>query len=159
VHDIAIPAGASGLVAHYRDISPRAPTVPRPSPPPPGRDREGPKLRLLSVDARSGRLRGTAVDASGLDRVAVALRRRAETRLCSWWLKRRKAMSAASRPCERPLWIRARLGRAREGVRWGVSLGRPLPAGRYRVLVKGVDRTGNGATLSSGRSTLLRVKR
>jgi hypothetical protein len=68
-------------------------------------------------------------------------------------------MSAASRPCERPLWIRARLGRASEGVRWGVRLGRPLPAGRYRVLVKGVDRTGNGATLSSGRSTLVRVKR
>jgi hypothetical protein len=40
-----------------------------------------------------------------------------------------------------------------------VRLGRPLPAGRYRVLVKGVDRTGNGATLSSGRSTLVRVKR
>ena len=136
VHDIAIPAGASGLVAHYRDTSPGAPTVPRPSPPPPGRDRKGPKLRLLSVDARSGRLRGTAVDASGLDRVAVALRRRPETRGCSWWLRRRKAMSAASRPCERPLWIRARLGRASEGVRWGVRLGRPLPAGRYRVLVK-----------------------
>jgi glucose/arabinose dehydrogenase len=156
VHDITIPAGASGLIAHYRDTSP-APAAPT-SPAGPGRDRKGPKLRLLSVDPVRGRLRGSAVDPSGVDRVAVALRRRPAGKGCSWWLSRRRRMSSASRSCGRPLWIKARLGRASEGVRWAVRLRRALPPGRYRILVKGVDAAGNGAMLSSGRSTLVRVK-
>ena len=158
VHDIRIPAGASGLIAVYRDTSPGAPAPPG-GQAPSGSDEQGPKLRLLELSARRGRVRGSASDPSGIERVAVALRSRSGAKDCAWWLSRRKAMSGANRSCKRPAWIKARLVRAAGGVRFGVRLGRPVPPGRYRVIVKAVDRAGNATKLASGRSTVLRVAR
>ena len=43
--------------------------------------------------------------------------------------------------------------------RWVVELGGRLPVGRYRLLVRGVDKRGNASRLVSGKSTVVRVGR
>jgi hypothetical protein len=68
-------------------------------------------------------------------------------------------MSAAPRSCTRPRWKTAELTITKKGAGWVVELGGRLPAGRYRLLVRGVDKRGNASRLVSGKSTVVRVGR
>ena len=45
------------------------------------------------------------------------------------------------------------------GARWLARLGAPLPVGRYRLLVRSVDKLGNRSELGSGPSTRIRRTR
>jgi Domain of unknown function (DUF1929)/PKD domain/Kelch motif len=122
-------------------------------------DRTGPKLRLLGVNAARGRIRGSAADESSVGEVSVALRRKSRGGGCSWWLKGKRKLSAGRRPCNRPRWMEARLSSTSGGVRWLLKLGRALPPGNYRVLVRAVDGVGNEARLPSGPGSIIRVAR
>ncbi len=115
-------------------------------------------LRLLGVNAARGRIRGSAADKSAVGEVSVALRRKVRGG-CSWWLKGKRKLSAGHRPCDKPRWMDARLTRASGGVRWLLELGRALPPGNYRVLVRAVDGKGNEARLPAGPGSIIRVAR
>ena len=140
--------------------SPGGPSPGGPSPggPIPG-DTSPPGLRLLGVNAARGRIRGSAADKSGVDSVRVALRRTVRGGGCSWWLRGRRRMSAGGRPCDKPRWMDAQLSTANGGVRWLLTLGRSLPPGNYRVLVRAIDGEGNQRKLPAGPGSIARVAR
>ena len=139
--------------------TPSLPNAPPSSGGPAAADITGPKLRLLAVNAARGRIRGSAADKSSVGEVSVALRRKVRGGGCSWWLEGKRQLSAGRRPCDKPRWIDARLTSASGGVRWLLKLGRALPPGNYRVLVRAVDGKGNEARLSIGPSSITRVAR
>jgi hypothetical protein len=114
---------------------------------------------VTAIRPAVGRVRGSALDASGVRRVQVALRGRRTKAGCRWWVPARKRMSVGRRSCKRPRWKTAELTATKSGVRWLVKLGAQLPAGRYRVLVRGLDKLGNSSRLTSGKSTAVRVGR
>jgi hypothetical protein len=160
VQDFVVPPEGAELTASYnergspptqpppgepppRESPPSIPPAnPDPTPPPPP-DRAGPLLRLLGVDAAHGRIRGTAADGSGVSGVQVALRARLGDDECAWWLALKRRMSVAPRRCDRPRWINARLASTSGEVHWVLALGKRLPAGRYRILLRGSDTQGN----------------
>jgi glucose/arabinose dehydrogenase/PKD repeat protein len=123
-----------------------------------GVDSTGPTLRLTGVSPRRGRLRGLALDASGVRAVRVALRERRSDGGCRWWIPRLERMSAGRRSCKRPRLHAAELTATDGGARWLAKLGGSLPAGRYRVVVRALDNAGNKSRLRAGPSTLIRVK-
>jgi hypothetical protein len=108
---------------------------------------------------RRGRLRGSALDASGVRVVRVALRGRRTQAGCRWWVPGQARMSLGRRGCERPRWLTAKLTAMPGGARWLARLGAPLPVGRYRLLVRSVDKLGNRSELGSGPSTRIRRTR
>ncbi len=140
---------------------PGSPGTPSPGSPGPGTpgpaspDTKGPALRLLGVNAARGRIRGSASDPAGVEAVSVALRRKFSGGRCSWWLKGERRMSGPGRRCDRPRWINARLTSA--SGEWLLALGRRLPPGGYRVLVRAEDAEGNVSALGQARSSLVRV--
>jgi PKD repeat protein len=124
-----------------------------------GADRTGPTLRLTGVSARRGRLRGSALDASGVRAVQVAVRARRRADGCRWWIPRLERMSISARSCQQPRLLAAELTATKGGARWLARLGGSLPAGRYRIVVQAFDRLGNNSRMGSGPSTVVRVKR
>ena len=116
----------------------------------------GPRLRLTKVKVRRGIITGTASDPSGVRRVMVAVRHRLRGG-CAWWLRPERRLSTGRKPCDRPRWMRARLRRDERPDLWSVRLRGPLPPGRFRVLVRAVDRAGNAARLKPSRASLVRV--
>jgi glucose/arabinose dehydrogenase len=154
VQNFVVPPNGAELTANYtKRVS--APVEPPTNPKPPP-DRTGPVLRLLGVNARRGRIRGTVTDASGVTAVQVALRARLGDDACAWWLARKRRMATAPRRCDRPRWINARLASTSGEVRWLVALGKRIPAGRYRVLLRASDTKGNDTRT---RSRKLSVRR
>jgi hypothetical protein len=116
-------------------------------------------LRVTAIRPALGRVRGSALDTSGVRRVQVALRGRRTKAGCRWWVPSRKRMSVGRRSCEQPRWKTAELTVTKNGARWLVQLGARLPAGHYRLLVRGLDKRGNASRLVSGKSTVVRVGR
>ena len=158
VQDFVVPAEATELTARYTErVSPPVEAPPaNPAPGPP--DRSGPALRLVGVNASQGRVRGSVTDPSGVSGVQVALRARLGADGCAWWLAAKRRMSMAPRRCDRPRWINARLASTSGEVQWRLQLGRRLPAGTYRVLVRAADTEGNGSALPLSRNSLVRVR-
>jgi hypothetical protein len=150
---LTVSDGLGGTGTATRTILVRAP-----GPDPGSSDTTGPTLRLLGVNAARGRIRGRAADPSGVKAVSVALRRRLSGGRCSWWLAAKRRMSTAPRRCDRPRWINARLAATSGNVQWLVVLGKRLPPGTYRVLVRAADTEGNLATLPLHRDSLVRVR-
>ena len=156
LHDYAVPPGGGTLTANFADASPLAPgggvagaIV----------DRLGPTLRVIRVRPARGRVRGLALDPSGVRRVQVALRGRRSQAGCRWWVVRLERMSLKRRSCKRPRWLTASLTATKDGARWLARLGAPLPVGRYRLLVRSRDELGNRSELASGPDTLIRRTR
>jgi Tol biopolymer transport system component len=79
---------------------------------------------------------GTARDDGPLAAVDVAVSRRAGERGCVW-LGRRGAL--VRRPCDEPLWLRARLT---SGLRFTLRIGRLLPRGTWTVRSRATDAGG-----------------
>ncbi len=139
VQTFTVPAGGRTLTARYRDVTP---TIVKPAPPPvlPPPDHSGPRLRFKKLDARNGMLNGTVSDAAGVKTVYVALGHATENRRCHWWVTSAGRLSRGTRPCSKPLWIRAAL----KGSNWTAKLNRRrVPAGYYRLVLRAVDRLGN----------------
>jgi glucose/arabinose dehydrogenase len=165
VHDFTVPPGGGTLTATFQGPGQASPTGPPGSPngtPGGGQsggvDRTGPTLRLTGVSPRRGRLRGLALDASGVRVVRVALRERRSGGGCRWWIPRLARVTAGPRSCDRPRLRAAELTPTDGGVRWLAKLGGSLPAGRYRVVARALDNAGNKSRLRAGPSTLIRVK-
>jgi Domain of unknown function (DUF1929)/PKD domain len=153
---LTVSDGLGGTGTATRTVSVQAPgagDTPRPGLP----DTTGPRLRLLGVNAARGRIRGSAADPAGVESVKVALRRKLRGG-CSWWLKGKRRMSANPRRCDRPRWINARLAATSGGVRWQLALGKRLPAGTYRVLVRAADTEGNKSAMPLRRDSVVRVR-
>jgi hypothetical protein len=163
VHDYTVPPAGGTVTAMFRGPTLSSPIGTRGGEQPGGEqsdnaDSTGPTLRLTGVSPRRGRLRGLALDASGVRTVRVALRARRSDGGCSWWIPRLERMSAGRRSCKRPRLHAAELTPTDGGVRWLAKLGGSLPAGRYRVIVRARDNAGNKSRLRAGPSTLIRVK-
>jgi glucose/arabinose dehydrogenase len=181
VQNFVVPAEGAALTASYterasppvdpppvdpppvdpppREPPPGLPPVdPEPTPPAPRADTAGPLLRLLAVNAGLGRVRGSVTDPSGVSAVQVALRARLGRTDCSWWLAHRRRMSVSARRCDRPRWINARLASTSGEVQWLLALGRRLPAGKYRVLVRAMDTEDNLTELPLQRASLVSVR-
>ncbi len=183
VQDYVVPPAGAQLTANYTervgpppDPPPTDPSPAQPSPagppaggtpPAPGTsqppatapaDSRGPSLRLLGVNTARGHIRGTVTDPSRIAVVEVALRRTLRGGDCSWWLERKRMMSGPPRPCDRPRWIDARLAATSGDVQWLLALGKRLPPGTYRVLVRAEDTKGNKSALPLGRDSLVKVR-
>jgi glucose/arabinose dehydrogenase len=165
---VRVAAEGLTLTAVYRDAGPVGPVEEEPfAPPPPAAlpprvpvldgppvDRTGPSVRLLSANAR--RLSGVATDAAGLAGVRLALRRGGPRR-CRFVL--RAGTLSKRRRCGAPSWRSARLGRASGATRrWTLTLGRAVPPGTYRVLVRAADRGGNVAERWADGARALRLR-
>jgi hypothetical protein len=151
---LTVSDGLGGTATASTEISVRAPGGGAPK----ARDTTGPALRLLGVNAARGRIRGRAADPAGVKSVSVALRRKLSGGRCSWWRKAKRKMSADPRRCDRPRWINARLASKGDEVRWLLALGKRLPPGTYRVLVRAKDTKGNESVLPQKRNSLVRVR-
>ena len=66
-------------------------------------------------------------------------------------------MSVSARRCDRPRWMDARLASTSGDVEWLLDLGKRLPAGSYRVLVRARDTAGNVSELPLRRASLVKV--
>jgi hypothetical protein len=110
------------------------------------------------VNAARGRIRGTVTDPSGVSLVQVALRARLGGDECAWWLAAKRRMSVAPRRCDRPRWNNARLAATSGEVQWLLALGKLLPVGAFRVLVRAADTEGNESALPLKRDSLVRVR-
>jgi hypothetical protein len=95
VHDLSVPAGGATLTATFGALAGQAlGGGSSPGLPPgsggtgggPAGDTAGPTLRLTSVNVRRGRLRGSALDASSVRLVRVALRGRRTQAGCRRWV-------------------------------------------------------------------------
>jgi PKD repeat protein len=163
VHDYTVPPQGGTLTATFQGtslgLSPGTPGGAESGGQAGGADRAGPTLRLTGVSARRGRLRGSALDASGVRAVQVAVRSRRRADGCRWWIPRLDRMSIGGRSCRRPRLLAAELTATKGGARWLAKLGGSLPAGRYRIVALGSDKLGNGSRMGSGPSTVVRVKR
>jgi len=137
------------------ELSPTPPAPP--AEPQTERDTAGPWLRLLGVNAARGRIRGAVTDPSGVSAVQVALRARLRKDECSWWLAGKRTMSVSARRCDRPRWMDARLASTSGDVEWLLDLGKRLPRGSYRVLVRARDTAGNVSDLPLRRASLVKV--
>jgi hypothetical protein len=161
VQNFVVPPEATELTANYTQrTSPPVdppPGVPPTNPTPPA-DRSGPALRLLGINAARGRIRGSVSDPSGVSGVKVALRARLRQDECAWWLAGKRRMSVEPRRCDRPRWINARLAATSGDVQWLLVLGKRLPPGAYRVLVRAEDTKGNARSLPLSRETLVQVR-
>ena len=175
VQNFAVPEDGAELTASYSERvgpPPDPPTEPpidqpgvelSPTPPAPPaepqteRDTAGPWLRLLGVNAARGRIRGAVTDPSGVSAVQVALRARLRKDECSWWLAGKRTMSVSARRCDRPRWMDARLASTSGDVEWLLDLGKRLPRGSYRVLVRARDTAGNVSELPLRRASLVKV--
>ncbi|HEX8085570.1 MAG TPA: PQQ-dependent sugar dehydrogenase [Solirubrobacteraceae bacterium] len=168
---VRVPPGGITLTAVYQDAGPIGPPeeapaelpppagpppfVPLLEPPPP--DRTGPEVRLLKAGRR--RLTGVAVDPAGLGGLRLALRRGGPRR-CGFVL--RAGRLSRPRRCGEPLWRSARLDRAAGATRhWTLDLGRGLPPGTYRALIRATDTQGNVAErwADGRRASPLRIAR
>jgi dienelactone hydrolase len=98
-------------------------------------DTAAPRLAITRV---GGVLRGSASDrgCSGVRSVQVALAKRANGGGCRF--VRPGGGLTAGLPCSRPLALVAK-----GTTRWSLRLGRKLPAGAYRVVVRALDASGN----------------
>jgi len=160
VHDFAVPPGGGTVTATFGTLAAQVPGSATPEAGNgSGADKAGPALRLTGVNARRGRLRGSALDASGLRLVQVAVRGPRTKAGCRWWVPRLERMSVGRRSCRRPRWLAAELTAKGGGVRWLAKLGSALPVGSYRIVVRAFDVRGNGSQLGSDKRTLVRVKR
>jgi glucose/arabinose dehydrogenase/PKD repeat protein len=149
LHDVTVPEAGLDITATYGTTVPSggggsggggsggggAPGASPPDgPAAPAADARGPRLRFdarRGFSPRRGVLKGVAEDASGVARVDVKLAR-----------LRNVAARASAR------WLRARIvSRSGPRVRWRLALGRRLPAGRYRLIVRARDRAGNVSRL------------
>ena len=92
-------------------------------------DRVGPALRVTAIRPALGRVRGSALDTSGVRRVQVALRGATQGDVAGGF----PAANAELRPAQagkRPRWKTAQLTMTKKGARWLVELGGRLPVGR-----------------------------
>ena len=128
IHDVAMPPGGSALTAVYAPGG--CDVVSAASP--------GPAVELATPRLGARRLAGTVDDPDGVSSVQVALRR-VDGRLgCRWWSARTGRLGRTHVACDPARWISARI----QGGRWSAGLGGRLPAGRYLLLVRSVDRAG-----------------
>ena len=67
-------------------------------------------------------------------------------------------MSVSPRRCDRPRWMTARLASTSGDVEWLLALGRRLPPGTYRILVRARDIEGNVSELPLQRASLAHVR-
>ncbi len=110
------------------------------------------------MNVARGRIRGSAADPAGVESVSVALRRKLAGGGCSWWLKGKRKMSVDPRRCDRPRWLNARLASTSGEVQWQLALGKRLPVGTFRVLVRAADTEGNESALPLKRDSVVRVR-
>lgn len=106
------------------------------------------RVPVLSFDAPSGfgptSLAGRLHDAPGAVVVQVAIRRGSAARGCGWWSARSGRFGGTRRgTCTTARWITARVRPAAGGLRWRAALGRPLPAGTHRYVVRVLDGAGH----------------
>ena len=140
LHEIVIPAADLTLTAVYRRLPDPVPPPIDPFPalraiPAPPAPRAAPRITLdpPAGGRRSRRLHGRVVGAPGALRVDVALRLRRGADGCRWWRRALGRLTAATRRCDRPVWMT--VGVDRSG-RWRLDLkGRPRP-GRYVVVTR-----------------------
>ena len=96
-------------------------------------------------DAARGLLSGEIDDFDGVQSLWVAMR--ASTRggdgFCRWWSLRLGRLTWKSSPCQSPEWMPARLTRTDTGFAWRVRLRGHPPHGRYIVIFRAVDGSGN----------------
>jgi hypothetical protein len=149
-HDLTIPATDLALVARYRD------TGPGPVGPVggfgPGPDKLAPAI--VFTRAKGRRLIGKVSDSGGLKSFKVALRARTHKR-CRWWSSKARRLTR-KRACAKPRWLKPALKQSGTGTwKWQLDLGRRLPAGRFKLVVRAVDTAGNVSTkLATGKSSL-----
>jgi hypothetical protein len=127
-HDIGMPAGGSALTAVYVKASCELVFAA-------GR---GPAVELTTPRLGARRLGGTVDDPDGVASVRVALRRVDGALGCRWWSARAGRPARTHVACDPARWMSARV----QGGRWSADLGGRLPAGRYLLLVRAVDRNG-----------------
>jgi hypothetical protein len=120
-------------------------------------DRRAPRSsisrRALHASGRRFSVRGHARDrgCARLRRVYVQISRRARGGKCRFVT--RSGRLSHRRSCRRPHSIRAKGLR-----RWSLRIKRRLPAGRYRLVVRGLDRKGNREGTRRGNTLRFRVR-
>jgi hypothetical protein len=96
-------------------------------------------------DAARGLLSGQLADFDGIQSLWIAVRVSARARdgFCRWWSPRLGRLTHRSSACQVPEWIPARIGRSDSGFTWRVRLGGRPRHGRYVVIFRAVDGSGN----------------
>jgi hypothetical protein len=96
-------------------------------------------------DAARGLLSGKIDDFDGVQSFWVAMRagKRSHDGFCRWWSLRLGRLTWKSSPCQSPEWMPARLSRTDTGFSWRVRLRGHPPRGRYIVIFRAVDGSGN----------------
>jgi hypothetical protein len=96
-------------------------------------------------DAARGLLSGEIADFDGVESFWVAVRAAARTRdgMCRWWSPRLGRLTDRSTACQVPEWIPAEITRSDSGFSWRARLGGRLHRGRYVVIFRAVDGSGN----------------
>jgi glucose/arabinose dehydrogenase len=162
IRDLVVPDHDVTLTALYQGPPSTSP-LPSGPPPSPPRDRVGPLLSFNPkgglVKGRKASLRGTARDPSGVRKVGVALRAlRKEAGKCRWWSAARGDFAKRAASCRKIAYMPAQLKGTGAEVRWVLPLGGPLPAGKYILYFRTVDKAGNvGFGPGGKRSLRLRV--
>lgn len=151
-HDISVPGQDPALVARYHDAGP-APFSGATAGLAPGGDKLGPVIRL---DRRRSarRLTGTVSDPGGVSSLKLALRAATKAGGCRWW-NRRSGHLARRAGCAKPRWMNAKLRLVTPGTwAWSLKLGGRLPRGRYTLLVRAADGSGNASNTLAGKPRL-----
>jgi hypothetical protein len=91
-----------------------------------------------------GSILGTASDGGVVEHVEIAVRAaRKLGRRCRWWVPGLGRLSHRASSCASPPWIAASLPTAGSSVRWKARLARRPSAGRFVVLARAADESGN----------------
>jgi len=101
--------------------------------------------RAAGVEASHGVVSGEIEDFDGVQSLWVAVRASTRTRdgMCRWWSERLGRLTHRSSACQVPEWIPARIDRSDTGFSWHVRLGGHPARGRYVVIFRAVDGSGN----------------
>jgi hypothetical protein len=96
-------------------------------------------------DAARGLLSGAVASFDGVTSLWVAVRASSHTSdgFCRWWSPRLGRLTWRSSSCKVPEWIPARIVRSDTGFTWKVRLGGHPRSGRYIVIFRAVDGSGN----------------
>ena len=101
--------------------------------------------RAAGVEASHGALSGQIDDFDGVQSFWVAVRTSTRTHdgMCRWWSPRLGRLTAKSSACQVPEWIPAEVKRSDTGFSWRARLGGRPRSGRYVVIFRAVDGSGN----------------
>jgi glucose/arabinose dehydrogenase len=141
---LVVPNHDVSLTASYRKVG----VEPLPPPPPPPVDTSSALLTFNPKQGLANRhkavLRGTATDASGLQKVQVGLRLAQKTGgRCHWWSQQKGGFPKGAANCARPIYMTAKLKGGGEQISWTLPLGGHLPAGRYLLYFRTLDGADN----------------